>query len=144
VPTSAIFFALLSGVSAATWTVCLKLGSTGISAPLGAMVITGVALLVNTVIVLAMWASGHEIVATRQGLWLLAVAGIAASGVDVFGLLAYERGLRVTSSQIIGGTSTVLVLLVGFVVLQEPMTWVRVLAIALIAAGTWLLQSQGA
>jgi len=144
VPTSAILFALLSGVSAATWTICLKLGSAKINAALGAMVITGVAFLVNSVAMLAMRVNGHEIVLKREGFWLLAMAGIAASGVDIFGLLAYERGLRVTSSLIIGGTSTALVLLVGFLVLQEPVTWVRVLAIVLIAAGILLFQAEGA
>ena len=48
-----------------------------------------------------------------------------------------------TSSLIIGGTSTALVLLVGFLALQEPLTWVRVLAIALIAAGILLFQAEG-
>ncbi len=138
-----ILFAILAGVSAATWTICLKLGSTKISAALGAMVITGVAFVVNAVALLAMRASGQEIVFSRQGLWLLAIAGIAASGVDIFGLLAYERGLKVTSSFLIGGTSTLLVLLVGFLVLQEPFTWGRFLAIALIVGGTLLLQAQG-
>ena len=36
-----------------------------------------------------------------------------------------------------------LILLVGFLVLQEPLTGMRVLAIALIAAGIFLLQTQG-
>ena len=38
---------------------------------------------------------------------------------------------------------TALVLLVGFVALQEPLTVMRVLAIVLIAAGIFLLQAQG-
>ena len=143
-PTPAILFALFSGVSAATWTICLKLGSSKVNAALGAMVITGVAFLVNSVAMLAMRANGHEIVLEREGFWLLAAAGIAASGVDIFGLLAYERGLRVTSSLIIGGTSTALVLVFGFVALQESVTWVRALAIVLIAAGILLFQSEGA
>lgn len=142
--TAAIVFAMLSGVSAATWTVCLKLGSTKVNAALGAMVITAVALLVNSVAMVAMRAHGHEIVLTREAFWLLAGAGVAAAGVDIFALLAYERGLRVTSSLIIGGTSTVLVLLVGFLALQDPLTWVRALAIVLIAVGIFLLQRHGA
>jgi uncharacterized membrane protein len=141
--TSAVSFALLAGASAATWTICLKLGSTKINAALGAMVITGVSFLVNSVAMFAMRAGGHEIVVRHETFWLLAIAGVAASGVDIFGLLAYERGLRVTSSLIIGGTSTALVLLAGFLALQEPLTWVRLLAIALIAAGIFLLQTQG-
>ena len=140
---SAILFAILAGASAATWTICLKLGSTKISAALGAMVITGVAFVVNALALLAMRAGGHEIVFTREGVWLLALAGIAASGVDIFGLLAYERGLKLTSSFFIGGTSTLLVLLVGFLVLQEPFTWGRLMAIALIVGGTLLYQAQG-
>jgi uncharacterized membrane protein len=143
VPTSAITFALLSGVSAATWTICLKLGSTKINAALGAMVITAVAFLVNSVAMVTMRAQGREIVLKQDAFWLLAGAGIAAAGVDIFALLAYERGLRVTSSLIIGGTSTALVLLVGFVALQEPLTGVRALAIVLIAVGIFLLQAQG-
>jgi uncharacterized membrane protein len=142
VPTSAITFALLSGVSAATWTICLKLGSTKINAALGAMVITAVAFLVNSVAMVTMRAQGREIVLKQDAFWLLAGAGIAAAGVDIFALLAYERGLRVTSSLIIGGTSTALVLLVGFVALQEPLTGVRALAIVLIAVGIFLLQAQ--
>jgi hypothetical protein len=51
---SAVLFALLAGVSAATWTICLKLGSTKVSAILRAMVITGVAFLVNAIALLVM------------------------------------------------------------------------------------------
>ena len=121
----------------------LKVGSTRINPALGAMVISAVAFLVNSMAMFTMKAHGHEIVLRREASWVLAVAGIAAAGVDIFALLAYERGLRVTSSLIIAGTSTALVLLVGFVALQEPLTGVRVLAILLIAAGICLLQAQG-
>jgi drug/metabolite transporter (DMT)-like permease len=79
----------------------------------------------------------------QETFWLLAMAGIAAAGVDIFSLLAYERGLRVTSSFIIGGTATVLVLLVGFLALREPVTWIRLLAIVLITTGVLLFQAQG-
>jgi drug/metabolite transporter (DMT)-like permease len=91
----------------------------------------------------SMRAHGHEIVLKQDAFWLLAAAGVAAAGVDIFALLAYERGLRVTSSLIIGGTSTALVLLVGFLALGEPLTGVRALAIVLIAAGILLLHTQG-
>jgi transporter family protein len=143
VSTSAIVFAMLSGASAATWAVCLKLGSTRINVALGAMVITAVAFVVNSVIMLVLRAHGHPIVLERRGFWALAAAGVAAAGIDVFALLAYERGLRVTSSIVMGGTSTALTLLVGFLAFQEPLTWVRALAIVLIATGIFLLQTQG-
>ena len=139
----AVLFAILAGASAATWTVCLKLASTKITPALGALVITTGALVINSLVLLATRASGHEIVFTREALWLTALAGVAAAGVDIFALLAYDRGLKVTSSFFIGGTSTLLVVLAGFLLFQEPFTWMRLLAIGLIVGGSLLLQAQG-
>jgi drug/metabolite transporter (DMT)-like permease len=94
-------------------------------------------------VMLSMKADGAEIVLRGEAVWLLVIAGIAAAGIDIFGLLAYERGLRITSSIIIGGTSTALVLVVGFFLLREPITWTRVLAITLVATGILLFQLEG-
>ena len=110
---------------------------------LGALVVTNAAFVANAVTLIVMRARGHEIVFQREALWLLAIAGVAAAGVDVCTLLAYERGLRLSSSLIVGGTSTALVLVIGFVALQEPVRWARVLALGLIAVGVLLLQTQG-
>ena len=137
----AVLFAILAGASAVTWTICLKLASTKITPALGALVITTGALAMNSLV--GTRAQGHEIVWNREALWLMALAGVAAAGVDIFGLLAYDRGLKVTSSFFMGGTSTVLVLLVGFLAFQEPFTWMRLLAIAMIVGGSLLLQAQG-
>jgi drug/metabolite transporter (DMT)-like permease len=46
----------------------------------------------------------------------------------------------VTSSFMISGTSTGLVLLVGFLVPREPFTWTKLLAVGLIATGVFLLR----
>jgi len=69
------------------------------------------------------------------------LVGVATACVNLFTLLAYANGLRVTSSFVIGGTSTALVLLIGFLFLKEPFTWTKLFAIGLIAAGTFLLRS---
>ncbi|HKW91297.1 MAG TPA: EamA family transporter [Methylomirabilota bacterium] len=141
--TSAMLFAILAGTSAAAWTICLKLGSARINPALGAMVISGAAFVVNAAATLVLKTQGHELVLPRDVFWLLAIAGIAASGVDIFGLLAYERGLRVTASLVISATSIGVTLLVGFLALQEPLGGVRLLALGLIAVGVLLLQSHG-
>lgn len=138
-----VVFALLAGVSAGTWTLCLKLGSTKISVALGALVVTSAALVANTTTLLIMRSRGHSLVFQWDAVWLLAIAGVAAAGVDIFTLMAYERGLRITSSLIVGGTSTALVLIVGFVAMHEPVTWMRLLALGLIVSGMLLLQAQG-
>lgn len=139
----AIAFAILAGLGAATWTIFLKLASARISAVVGAIVITTGALAVNLTVLLVMKMRGHETVFTRESLWLLLGAGMAAASVDLFGLLAYQHGLRVTSSFVMGGTSTLAVLLAGFLLLHEPFTWGRLLAVALITAGILLYQGQG-
>ena len=142
-PTPAIVFALLSGVSAATWTICLKLGAARINVALGAMVVSAGAFAVNSLAVLVMRSQGREIALKQEAFWVLAAAGVAAAGVDIFALLAYERGLRLTSSLIIGGASTAVVQLVGFLALQEPLTAARAFAIVLVTAGILLLHGQG-
>lgn len=139
----AIVFAVLAGLGAATWTICLKLASSRVSAVVGAIVITTGALAANLIVLGVMKAGGHQTVFSRESLWLLLAAGMAAASVDLFGLLAYQHGLRVTSSFVISGSSTLAVLLAGFLLLQEPFTWGRLLAVALITAGILLYQVQG-
>jgi drug/metabolite transporter (DMT)-like permease len=141
---SAVMFALLAGASAATWTICLKLGAGKVNAALGGMVVAAFAFAVNALALLLLRAKGHEVAFHAPSFWLLALAGVAAAGVDVFQLIAYGHGLRATSSFIIGGTSALIVLIIGFAALHEPLTWVRAAAIALIVAGILLLQHEGA
>ncbi|MBI4013347.1 MAG: hypothetical protein HY359_13595 [Candidatus Rokubacteria bacterium] len=139
----ALVFALLSGASAAAYTICARLASGGISASLGAMLVAAVALLVNLGVTLVFRGRGDPLLVTPSGVYWVLGAGVAAAGIDLFGLLAYARGLRVSSSPLMTGVSLAIVLLVGVVVLKEPFGWLRLLAIALIAAGIWLLQLAG-
>ena len=133
---SPVLLAMLAGASAATWTLCLKLGSTRVTAARGALVVTSGAFAMNVIVLLVMRGRGHEIVFDSGALWLMVVAGVAAAGVDIFSLLAYERGLRISSSLIVGGTSTALVMIIGFVALHEPVTWARPSSV--VAAGARL------
>jgi drug/metabolite transporter (DMT)-like permease len=109
----------------------------------GAAIITGVAFLVSASLTVSMKASGAPITFTSKSLYFVVVVGVAAACADLFTLSAYARGLKITSSFVIGGTSTALVLLIGFVLLKEPFTWLKLLAIGLIVAGIGLLQREG-
>lgn len=140
---SALVFGLLSGASAAMYTICARLASGGIGASLGAMLVGAVALLVNLGVSLVLRSRGEPLLVTPAGVFWAAAAGAAAAGIDLFGLLAYARGLRVSSSPLMTGVSLALVLLVGILVFREPLGWLRLFAIALIAAGIWLLQLAG-
>jgi drug/metabolite transporter (DMT)-like permease len=136
----AFTYALLAGVSMAAYIVALRLASTGTHPVLGTAVITGVAFLINVVVALSIRATGAPIAFSMKSFYFLLVVGVATAGVNLFTLLAYASGLRVTSSFVIGGTSTILVLLIGFMFLKEPFTWTKLLAVGLIALGTFLLR----
>jgi len=141
--TSTILFALLAGVAAATYTIFLRLASVGIHPALGATIVTGVAFLVSGSVTMWLKLTGQPVTFSREHALLLVVVGIAAAGVDFFSILAYSSGLRVTSSFIIGGVSTMLLLLVGFLILREPVSATKLLAIGLIVGGIFLLQREG-
>ena len=132
--------ALFAGVSMAAYSIFLRLASPGIHPALGATIITGVAFLANLALTLTMKATGSPVTFTTQSVYLVIIVGLAAACADLFTLSAYASGLKVTSSFMISGTSTGLVLLVGFMVLREPFTWTKLLAVGLIATGVFLLQ----
>ena len=133
-------YALLAGVSMATYIIGLRLASPDVHPALGTAVITGIACLINVAVTLYFWAGGTPIAFSVESLRLLIVVGVATATANLFTLLAYASGLRVTSSFVIGGTSTLLVLLVGFLFLREPFTWTKLFAIGLIVGGTFLLR----
>ena len=136
----AFVYALLAGVSMTVLAVGLKLAAPGIHPALGTAIVTGIAFLVNVLVALAIRATGAPLPFSPESLYVLVVVGVATAGVNLFTLFAYASGLRITSSFIIGGTSTVLLLAVGFLLLKEPFTWTKLLAIGLVVLGIFLLQ----
>ena len=140
---AALVFALLAGGAMATYIAVSRLAAAGIHPALGATVITGTAFVVNMAVVIALRLAGVSLTGSARSVGLLLIVGAAAACADLFTLSAYAKGLNVTSSFVIGGTQSALVLLVGFLVLREPFTWVKMIAIGLIAAGIFLLQREG-
>jgi uncharacterized membrane protein len=138
-----LIFALLAGASTSVYSIFLRLASPGIHPAPGATIITGVAFLANLALTLVMLATGSPMTFTTRSVYLVIVVGLAAACADLFTLSAYASGLRVTSSFVIGGTSTALLLLIGFLVLREPFTWMKLFAVGLIATGIFLLQREG-
>jgi len=137
----AFLYAVLAGVSMATYIIGARMASPGMHPALGTAIITGIAFLTTATVTLVIRATGAPVPFSMTGFSFMIVVGVATACVNLFTLLAYASGLRVTSSFVIGGTSTALVLLVGFVFLREPFTWTRLLAIGMIATGTFLLRS---
>ena len=140
---AALGFALLAGASMATYILVSRLAAPGIHPVVGAAVITGAAFVVNGAVLLVAKLTGGTLTASARSVALLVIVGAAAACADLFTLSAYTRGLQATSSLVIGGTSTVLVVVIGFLVLREPFTLLKLVALVLIAAGIALLQHEG-
>jgi uncharacterized membrane protein len=137
--TPALLLLALSGIFAGAYTVLQKLGSSGTTPALGAMVVAGTAFAVNLLVLLATRSSRPDVTVDFEGLKFLVFAGVAAAAVDLLGIMAYGAGVRVTSGFIVTGLSAVVVLIVGFLGFRDPLTLDRVLAIAMIVAGVLLL-----
>src|SRR3989454_12753133 len=138
-----LLLALAAGAMSASYVILLVLGAGSINPGIGALIISGVALPFTAVVfaILRVWHPGT--MSTTKGLSLMILAGIAAASTTVFGLLAYARGFKLSSSPVITATQMSVVLLVGFVFLKEPFSIGRLLALILIALGILVLQRQG-
>src|SRR5262247_1121285 len=137
-----LLFAFAAGTMSASYAILLRLGAGSVNPGLGALIISGVALPFTAIVfaILRVWQPGT--VTTIRGMSLMALAGIAAASTTVFGLLAYARGFKLSSSPLITATQMSVVMLVGFVLLKEPFTLGRLLALILIALGILVLQRQ--
>jgi drug/metabolite transporter (DMT)-like permease len=80
---------------------------------------------------------------STRGTLLMILAGVFAASTTIFGMLAYSRGFKLSSSPIVIATQMSLMLIVGVVALNEPLGTSRFLALALIALGVFLLQRAG-
>jgi|GEM_PF-5937018 len=69
-------YAVLAGVSLATYIVCSRLGSTGIHPIRGTAISAGPTLAIR--------AGGAPIPFTTGGIWILIVVGVATAGVNLF------------------------------------------------------------
>ena len=138
-----LLLALAAGTMSASYAILVRLGAGSINPAMGALIISGVALPFTAIAFafLRIWHPGTMI--TTKGLALMMLAGVAAASTTIFGLLAYARGFKLSSSPIITATQMSIVLLVGFVLLKEPFSMGRLLALALIVFGIFVLQRQG-
>lgn len=139
----ALYFAILAGVSAASYNIFQKFGANIMNVALGAMIISITAFLVNLMVFIYMKAKGQDIVFTTNGLIFLILAGVSAAGIDLFYLLAFSKGLKVSSTFLVIGIQISIIVLVGFLILKEPLSLGRIIALIMIVLGISFLQRSG-
>lgn len=140
---SELLFALMAGVAMAGYSILSRIAAADIHPSLAATIVTGVAFVANLVLMLTLRGTGSPMPFTMKSVSLIALVGLAAACADFSTLSAYANGMKATSSFLIGGTTTVLVVVIGFAVLREPFSWTKLGAVLLIAVGCLLIQREG-
>jgi uncharacterized membrane protein len=140
----ALLFAVAAGTMAASYAICLRLAAGAISPALGALIISGAALLFTVAVFVATRMIAPGMTFTVHGGVLMLLAGIAAASTTVLALLAYSRGFQLSSSPVVTATQMSVVLLVGFLAFREPLGAGRLIGLGLIALGIVVLQRAGA
>jgi uncharacterized membrane protein len=142
--TAPLVFALAAGTMSASYALCLRLAAGGISPALGALIVSATALPFSLAVFVVMRQAPTGATFSKRGALLMILAGVAAASTTIFGMLAYSRGFKLSSSPVVVATQMSLVLIVGVVALDEPLGTGRILALALVALGVFLLQRAGA
>lgn len=135
---NSIIFAVLAAISLGLWTVFSNRASGQMNQALGAVVISAVAVLFGLGLFMFQKKSG-TLIPGKTGLLFILLAGIAACLIDYFTLKTYNSGVSITvGGPIIIGGSVAVAALIGFV-LGETFTWMKLLGIALVIAGSAIL-----
>ena len=138
-----LVLALAAGAMSASYSVCLRLAAGGVNPALGALIVSATALPFSLGVFIAMRDAPTGVALSTRGTVLMILAGVFAASTTIFAILAYSRGFKLSSSPIVVATQMSLVLVVGVVALDEPLGPSRILALALIALGVFLLQRAG-
>jgi len=138
-----LVLALAAGAMSASYSLCLRLAAGGINPALGALIVSATALPFSLGAFIATRDAPTGVALSTRGTVLMILAGVFAASTTIFAILAYSRGFKLSSSPIVVATQMSLVLVVGVVALDEPLGPSRILALALIALGVFLLQRAG-
>lgn len=133
-----LLYALLCASCFGLWTVLHAAASRHISSTLGAILVSGFAVVVGLFFVIPGIRSG-SLEWSLRGLMLVAFAGACAFAIDYFALKAYGSGLPISiGGPIIIGGSMALASVIGLA-LGEPISILKVVAILLIGIGASIL-----
>ena len=138
-----LVLALASGAMSASFALCLRLAAGGINPALGALIVSATALPFSLGVFIAMRDAPTGVAFGTRSTVLMILAGVFAASTTIFGMLAYSRGFKLSSSPVVTATQMSLLLIVGVVALDEPLGAGRCLALALIVLGVFLLQRAG-
>jgi len=131
-------YALGAAVFAALATILAKIGILNVDSHLATAIRTLVVLIFAWIMVLVVGSYG-EIRYIHGNTWIFLVLSGLATGAS---WLCFFRALQlgnVNKIVPIDKSSTILTMLLAFIILNEPITWVTVICMIIMAIGTWLM-----
>lgn len=133
-----LIYAVVCATCVGFSTILHSAASRHVSSALGAILVSGTAVLVGAMFVVPSIRAG-SLVWTSQGLVLVGLAGICAFAIDYFALRAYAEGLPVSiGGPIIIGGSIGLATIIGLA-FGESISLMKVAGISLVLVGASLL-----
>lgn len=139
--TPGIIFAIITAVSFGAWTVFHQQASAHVNPIFGAIVVSLTAVIAGLVVLLPQ-IKGLELFTNQKGIIFLVLAGLSAFAIDFFALRTYASGVPISvGGPIIIGGSVAIASMVGFLILGESISLMKVLGIAFVVVGSGILAS---
>lgn len=137
-----LLFAIAAAVLYGAHQIFTRLAADGIGDGIGSLVVETSAALTILVYLAILWTSGRwDQKITAEGLAWSLLTGVCVGGGTVVFFLMFQRGgpLSAVPGILAGGAA--LMAIASFVLFQEPVTWQRLLGIAMAIGGLLLLRS---
>lgn len=138
-----VAFILIASVAAGLWSILLSRASRSVHPIVGTGVIEGSALVLVVLVILRQRIDIKSAV-SFEGLALLVLCGLCVFSVDYFSLRAYETGLEVSVGAPIIASGAILLPAVVGPMLGERISVGRIVGIALIGVGIFVLTRMSA
>ncbi len=131
-----IVFAFLTAAGYGFFNFFMKLSGSKFSPTVANIFIAGTSLIIAIISTLYLKFTGHELIFTKENIKLPILAGVFTCLGEIFYLTMYSKQApMVIAYPIVGGGALLIVLILGLVILKEPVTASKIAGIAFIIAG---------
>ena len=133
-----IIFAVLAALASGVWAVSEQLAAKKIDSLVGAIIVSLTAVVLGLIFLLPR-IKATQLYSGPKSFLLVMLAGISALAIDYFALKAYSSGLAVSiAGPIIIGGGVAAAAIIGFL-MGDSVTWLKLLGILLVVAGSGIL-----
>jgi drug/metabolite transporter (DMT)-like permease len=135
-----IVFIILAGVSAGCYNFFQKIASRYLAAPFVAITASIVVMLVSATVLISAKFNHNALLFEKKGIIAALAVGVAASGIELFAVWAYARGLQVTiGAPVMAALPMLTTITLGILFLGENMNLTKGIAMLMVLSGVVLL-----